>query len=64
MGGKTEVVKDVAHLVVVVALVQTHTLRFRLGRFGSVYDDPHKGRARQFHIMSIGSVDFYGNGTP
>jgi hypothetical protein len=40
MGGKAEVVKDIAHLVVVVALVQTQALRFRLGRFGPVYDNP------------------------
>ncbi len=59
MGGKAEVVKNVAHFLVVVAFVQAHSLRFCLCRFGPVYYDP---RESQFHIMAIGSLDLHRKG--
>ncbi len=64
MGGKAEVVKNVAHFLVVVALRQAHSLRFCLCRFGPVYYDPRESRASQFHIMAIGSLNGEANWHP
>src|SRR2546421_1465477 len=56
MGRKAECVQDVAHLLVVIALVQTHALRLLLARLRSLDHDALDGRAEQFHIMALGSL--------
>src|SRR5512135_2663210 len=61
MGGKAELPQEVADLVVVIGLVQTHPLRVLLGRLGTLDDDTFQGRAAQFHIMAIGSLNRQAN---
>src|SRR2546421_4604641 len=61
MGRKAVFVQDVTHLLVVVALVQTHALRLLLGRLRSLDDDALDGRAEQFHIMAMGSLKHQAN---
>src|SRR5262249_3158357 len=57
MGGKAELPQDLTHLVVAVALRQTHPLRLLLNRLGTVDDDAFNGRKHQFHIMAIGPLN-------
>jgi hypothetical protein len=40
MGGKAEVVEDIAYFLVIVSFIQAHPLRLCLCRFGSVYHNP------------------------
>src|SRR5260221_9194229 len=64
MGGKAEVVEDIAYFLVIVSFIQAHPLRLCLCRFGPVYHGPRESRASQFHIMPIGSLDLHCNGHP
>ena len=50
-----ELVQDVADLVVVIPLRQTHPLRPCLGRLRTLDDDALDGRTQQLHIVAIGS---------
>src|SRR5438874_9015542 len=57
MGGKAELAQDVAHLVVIIPFVQTHSLRVFFAWLWTCDDDAFDGRAHQFHIMAIGSLN-------
>src|SRR2546426_12637326 len=57
MGGQAELPQDLTHLVVVVALRQTHPLWLLLSRLGTVDDDAFNGRTHQFHIVAIGPLN-------
>lgn len=52
---QAEFAQDVTHLLVVVAFVETHLLRLRLGRLRTLDDDALDGRADQFHVMTVRS---------
>jgi hypothetical protein len=57
MGGKAELMQEIAHLVVVVALRQAHPLRLLLAWLGTVDDDAFDGRTHEFHIVAIGALN-------
>src|SRR5260221_481403 len=61
MGGKTKFVKDLAHLLVVVSFVQTHSLGMCLSWLWTLDNDALDGRAQQFHVMTVCSVNYRSN---
>src|SRR5437762_7618131 len=46
----------------IIARVQAEMLRPLLGWLGTGNDDAIQGRAQQFHIVAVGSVDDHGQG--
>jgi len=54
---KAEFAQDVTHLLVVVAVVETHPLRLRLGRLRTLDDDALDGRVDQLHVMTVRSLN-------
>ena len=64
MGGKAEFVQDVAHLLVVIALRQTHPLRLPFSCLGTLEDDALDGRSQQFHIVTLSSLNREANWHP
>ena len=56
MGGKAELLKDEPHLVIVVALVQAHSLRLLNCWFGPFDHDAFQGRPNQLHIVAIRAI--------
>ena len=55
MGRKAELMQDVAHLIIVIAFIQTYPLRLVLGRLGMLEDDALDRRTQQLHIVTIGA---------
>src|SRR5258706_7635374 len=64
MGRKAELTQDVAYLVVVIALVQAHSLRLLLCRLWTLDHDALDRRSHQFHIVAIGSLNAQADGDP
>ncbi len=61
MGGKAKFVEDVAHFIVVIPFIQAHALRVLLCRLRALNDDALDGRASQFHVMAVRSLDLETN---
>src|SRR5436305_14216398 len=57
VGSKAECVKDVTHLLIVVALVQTSSLWPLFSWLWAINDDALNGWAYKFHISAIGSLN-------
>jgi hypothetical protein len=51
-----------AHVVIIIAFIQSHALRSLLRRRRSLHDDALDGRRRQFHIVAIGSINRHADG--
>src|SRR6266487_1579092 len=64
VGRKAKFAQDVTHLLVVVALVETHPLRLLLGRLRTLDYDALDGRSHQLHIMAIRSLNRQANRHP
>jgi len=57
MSGKTKLSQERTHLIVVVALVQTHALWLISRWFRSGNDDAIQSGLHQFHIMAVGTFN-------
>src|SRR5260370_19986101 len=57
VGGQAECTQDVAHLIIVVALVQTHPLWMLFAWLRTLDHDAFDARAHQFHIVTISSFN-------
>jgi nitroreductase len=58
MSGEAEVMKDVAHFLVIVSLVQAHPLRLLLARLGTLDHEALDSRAYELHIVAVRSLDY------
>ena len=56
MGGEAELDRELAHLVVVVALVQAEVLRALLGRLGTLDRDRLERLAAQLEVVAVGAL--------
>jgi hypothetical protein len=61
MGREAKLMQDVAHLVIVVAFVQTQPLWLIVRRVGSLNDKALESGAHQFHVMPISAVQHQTN---
>src|SRR5882762_11420475 len=57
MGRKAKFAKDIAYFLIVVALVQTHSLRMLLCWLWTLDDDALNRGADQLHIRAIGPLN-------
>src|SRR5437899_1256529 len=66
MSGEAEFAQDVAHLIIVIPFVQTHSLWPLCSWLWALNDDAFNRRTDQLHIMAIGPLNCQteGNSVP
>jgi hypothetical protein len=64
MFSKTKLLQNIPHLLIIIALVQTHPLRLLWGWLGTIQRDIFQRSANQFHVVAVSFGHGQANGNP